>query len=69
MPGITGTDRSQSKINESVYKSEYSLESDQRYLKRKKYYEGEEGSYIDNESQVNICKSSFCSFLTLFYSP
>lgn len=49
------TDHSLSKIGESLYKSELSL-SDHRSVKRGKYYDRDDTSYIDNQSQLNIGK-------------
>jgi hypothetical protein len=53
---FNATDNSYSKINESLHKSEYSYDSAAR--KRKKYYERDDMSFADNDSQFNISKYS-----------
>lgn len=58
------TDHSLSKIGESLYKSELSL-SDHRSIKRGKYYDRDDTSYIDNQSQLNIGKLKTVSSLFL----
>lgn len=49
IPGMNATEQSKSRIDES----EYSFETEQRH-KRKKYYDKDDNSFLENESQLNI---------------